>query len=117
MKCPQHVQHESCHNGSYRLVEKNNSIYSEYLGNGDRSSFKEVLDSQPYHGRNKLTETIINSMKNCYILAIRNNRNDLYCMKKAVGTILFHCTEMTKHKTQINVLIVLHGLAVPKTLL
>ena len=32
-------------------------------------------------------------MENYYDLAIRNNRNDLHGMKKAVGAGLFHCTE------------------------
>ena len=112
-----------------RSVEKNNLICSEYLGDGDTSSFKEVVDSQPrielviklecvghtqkrlgtrlpnlvksrkgtanpIHSKNKFTETIINSIQNYYCLAIRNNRNDLYGMKKAVGAILFHCTGM-----------------------
>ena len=31
-----------------RSVEKNNLIYEEYLGDGDTSSFKEVVDSNPY---------------------------------------------------------------------
>ena len=113
-------------------VEKNNLIYSEYLEDGDTSSFKEVADLQPYqnfgiepvklecvghtqkrlgirlhhlvksrkgttnpiYGKNKLTETIINSMQNYYSLAIPNNRNDLYNMKKTIVAILFYCTEM-----------------------
>lgn len=107
-------------------------IYSEYLEDGDTSSFKEVADLQPYqnfgiepvklecvghtqkrlgirlhhlvksrkgttnpiYGKNKLTETIINSMQNYYSLAIPNNRNDLYGMKKTIVAILFYCTEM-----------------------
>ena len=114
-------------------LEKNNLIYSEYLEDGDASSFKEVADSQPYqnfgiepvklecvghtqkrldirlhhlvksrkgttnpiYGKNKLTETIINSMQNYYYsLAIPNNRNDVYGMKKTIAAILFYCTEM-----------------------
>ena len=31
-----------------RSVAKNNLIYSEYLGDGDTSSFKEVIDANPY---------------------------------------------------------------------
>ena len=31
-----------------RSVEKNNLIYAEYLGDGDTSSFKDVVDSEPY---------------------------------------------------------------------
>ena len=32
----------------HRSVEKNNLIYYQYLGDGDTSSYKEVVDSNPY---------------------------------------------------------------------
>ena len=31
-----------------RSVEKNEIIYSEYLGDGDSSSFRDVVESKPY---------------------------------------------------------------------
>ena len=34
-------------------------------------------------------------MQNFYGIAIRQNLNDKYEMKKAVGAILFHCTDIT----------------------
>ena len=46
----------------------------------------------PLHGKGRLTDTIINSMQNFYGLAMRNNVENIYAMKKAVGAILFHCT-------------------------
>ena len=126
-----------------RSIEKHNLIYNEYLGDGDTSSFKEVVDAEPYKkksikpkkkecvghvqkrlgtrlrkvvksyrrekkvmkkgkmvtqiiklsGKGKLTDTIINSMQNYYGLAIRRNLENVYAMKKAVGAVLFHCTE------------------------
>ena len=39
-------------------------------------------------------------MQNCYVLAIHNNRNDLYGMKKAFGAILFHLTEMNDESSR-----------------
>ena len=113
-----------------RSIEKNNLVYHEYLGDGDTSSYKDVIDADPYKdinimpvklecighvqkrlgtrlrnlvksykgtktpigGRGKLTESIINSMQNYYGLAIRNNTTSLYAMKKAVGSVLNHCT-------------------------
>ena len=33
-------------------VEKHDLIYSEYLGDGDTSSFKEVINSDPYTNYN-----------------------------------------------------------------
>ena len=35
-----------------RSVEKNSIIYHEYLGDGDSSSFKEVIESEPYKAYN-----------------------------------------------------------------
>ena len=114
-----------------RSIEKFNLMYTEYLGDGDTSSFKEVVREDPYQqfavtpvklecvghvqkrlgtrlrnlvkkhkgtanplgGRGKLTENIINSMQNFYGMAIRNNTDNLYAMKEAVGAILWHCTD------------------------
>jgi len=110
-------------------IEKNNIIYSHYLGDGNTSSFKDVVKSDPYKdhgvvaeklecvghaqkrvyerlrnlvkshkgtatplsGRNKLTESVC--MQNWCGLAIRNNTDNSYAMKKAVWAILFHRTE------------------------
>ena len=52
------------------------------------------------HGRNKLTESVINSMQNYYGLAIRNNVNNLFAMKKAVGPILYHCTDFADQNSR-----------------
>ena len=114
-----------------RSVDKNKLVYNEYLGDGDTSSFKDVVTSKPYekydidpiklecighvqkrlgtrlrnlvkqhkgtskplHGKGKLTDKIINSLQNIYGLAIRQNCDNLYQMKKAVGAILWHCIE------------------------
>ena len=116
-----------------RSIEKNNLIYSEYLGDGDTSSFKAVVDSNTYKdynispiklecvghvqkrlgtrlrnkvkeykgtetpigGRGQLHEKAINSMQNYYGLAIRQNLDNVYAMKKAIGAILWHCTIFT----------------------
>ena len=47
-------------------------------------------------GRGKLTDKTINSMQNFYELAIRQNLNNLYSMKKAVLAIVWHCCETVK---------------------
>lgn len=116
-----------------RSVKKYNLIYNEYLGDGDTSSFKQVVDAnvykdfnitpqklecighiqkrvgtrlrklvisqkaakKPISGKGKLTEKAINSMQNYYGMAIRNNIVNKYQMKKAIGAILWHCTNYT----------------------
>ena len=52
----------------------------------------------PLHGKNRLTESIINSMQNFYGLAIRRNTNSLYAMKKA--TVEQSCTIVLIFKMQ-----------------
>ena len=116
-----------------RSVMKHNLIYNQYLGDGDTSSFKEVVAANiykdfgvspdklecighvqkrlgtrlrnlvksqkgtknPIGGRGKLTENIINSMQNFYGMAIRSNTTNKYAMKKAIGAILWHCTNFS----------------------
>ncbi len=111
-------------------VEKHELIYENYLGDGDTSSYKDVVASKPYEGygivpvklecvghvkkrlgnrlrelrkkykntetplsgRGKLTDKVINSLQNYYGMAIRQNKGNLYQMKKAVGAVLWHCT-------------------------
>ena len=48
--------------------------------------------STPLTGKGKLTDKIVNSLQNYYGIAIRGNVGNLYQIKKAVGAILWHCT-------------------------
>ena len=64
------------------------------LGSRLRNKVKEHKGtSNPIGGQ--LNEKKINSMQNFYVIAIRQNLNDKYEMKKAIGAILFHCTDIT----------------------
>ena len=66
------------------------------LGTCLRNKVKEYRGiSTPIAGRGQLNEKIINSMQNFYGIAIRQNLNDKYEMKKAIGAMLFHCTDIT----------------------
>ena len=51
--------------------------------------------STPIGGRSQLSEKTIDSMQNFYGLALCQNLNDKYEMKKTIGAILFHCTDIT----------------------
>ena len=57
-----------------------------------RASHKN--SSTPLSGRGKLTDKVVDSMQNYFGLAIRQNQGDLYGMKKAIGAILWHCTNL-----------------------
>ena len=39
-------------------------------------------------------------MKTFYLIAIRENKNDLFSMKKSVGAILWHCTYFNDQETR-----------------
>ncbi len=119
-------------------VAKHNLIYKNYIGDGDTSSYKEVVNSKPYEkydivpkklecvghvqkrlgtrlrdlrkkyknsktpisGRGKLTDKVINSLQNYFGMAIRENKETVLQMKRAIGAVLFHCTdkdENTRH--------------------
>ena len=56
-----------------------------------RNSYKNT--ATPLSGRGKLTDKVINSFQNYFGLAIRQNQGQLYAMKKAVGAVLWHCTD------------------------
>ena len=38
--------------------------------------------------------TNINTLQNYYGMAIRQNASDVYGMKKGVGAVLYHCTDV-----------------------
>ena len=60
-----------------------------------RKSLKGQLlnDGKKISGKGRLTDKVINKMQNYYGLAIRQNINQLYAMKKSVFAILLHLTE------------------------
>ena len=47
-------------------------------------------------GKGKLTDASINYIQNCY--GIRQNTNNIYQMKKNIGAILFHCSNIEPAK-------------------
>ena len=55
---------------------------------------KEVEKIIKLSGKGRLTESIINSLQNYYGLAIVGNKGQLYPMKKAVASVLHHCTDL-----------------------
>ena len=51
-------------------------------------------DRKTLSSKGKLTEKVKNSMQNYYGLAIKNNKNQLFTMKKNIGVVLYHCTAL-----------------------
>ena len=52
-----------------------------------------LSDGKKISGKGRLTDKVINKMQNYYGLAIRQNVNQLYAMKKSIFAILLHLTE------------------------
>ena len=78
LECVGHIQK--------RLGTRLRNTVNEYKGT------KKTLS-----GKGKLLEKHINSMQTFYGIAIRQN-NELVPMKKAIGAILWHCTDFKQHK-------------------
>ena len=56
-------------------------------------SFK-LSDGKPLFGRGRLTDKTVNTFQNFYGMAIRQNKGNLYQMKKTIGAILHHCSDI-----------------------
>lgn len=119
-----------------RSVALHKLRYTEYVGDGDSSSFPEVVNAKPYgdgdvisklecighvqkrvgsrcrtlrkslkgtkladgkgiSGKGRLTDKAMNTLQNYYGMAIRQNIDNLYGMKKAIGAVLHHCCDIS----------------------
>ena len=77
-ECVGHVQKRV--GGRIRRFKKDNS--------------KEIFaDGKKLGGIGRLNEHWINKLQNYYGLAIRQNTHSLITMRKAVGAVLYHCSE------------------------
>ena len=52
-----------------------------------------LADDKKLGGAGRLKEKWINKLPNYYGLAIRQNTHRLFLMRKAVGAVLYHCSE------------------------
>ena len=55
----------------------------------------KLSDGKPLDGKGRLTEKIVNTLQNAFGMAIRQNTNSVYAMKKAIAALLHHysCNE------------------------
>ena len=56
---------------------------------------KLLEDGKKSTGIGRLTDKAINILHNYYGMAIRQNTHSLYSMKKAVGAVLYHCSDIS----------------------
>ena len=53
---------------------------------------KKLSDGKGISGKGRLTDRAISLLENCFEMAIRQN-SDVPFVKKAIGAVLFHCSE------------------------
>ena len=53
---------------------------------------KILSDGKKISGRGRLTDKVINTMQNYYGMAIHQNTNDLFAVRKSVIAMLMHST-------------------------
>ena len=60
-----------------------------------KATNKERLsDGKTLGGKGRLTEKVINKLQNYFGIAVRQSTgNTVYDMKKAIGAVLFHCSD------------------------
>ena len=123
-----------------RSIDQNLLRCTEYIGDGDTSSYKDVTYAKPYGndinimkkeclghvqkrmgtrlrnlrkakkgvlipglqrsgiaGIGRLSDKNINLLQNYYGMAIRQNNDNIYQMKKAIGATLYHCTALEEN--------------------
>ena len=56
---------------------------------------EKLSDGKKISGKQRLTDKIINKMQNYYGMVIRQNPERLFDMKKSIGAVLWHCSDIT----------------------
>ena len=79
LECIGHIQK--------RLGSRLRKLRSQWKG-------KKLDDGKGISGRGRLTDVAINTMQNYFGMAIRQNVGALYAMKKAIGAVLYHCSDL-----------------------
>lgn len=55
---------------------------------------KKLEDGKKIKGRGRLTDKAINTLQNYFGMAIRQNSSSVYLMKKSIGAVLYHCSDV-----------------------
>ena len=79
-------------------VQKRLGTRLRLLRNNHRG--KVLEDGKKILGKGRLTDKAINTLQNYYGMAIRQNTHSLFSMKKAVGAVLYHCSDITKEEVR-----------------
>ena len=61
----------------------------------NEKKLEKLSDGKKISGKGRLTDKIINKMQNYYGMVIRPNPGRLFDMKKGIGAVLWHCSDIT----------------------
>ena len=101
-KCVGHIQMEN-YNGKLECVGHIQKRVGARLRKLKSNSKSNLSDGKPIGGKGRLTDKIINKMQNYFGIAIRQfTGTTVYELKKAVETVLFHCSEASDLNTRHN---------------
>ena len=78
MECVGHIQK--------RLGSRLRTLRQTYKG-------RNLSDGKKLSGRGRLTDRAINLLQNYFGMAISRQNDDVASMKRAIGAVLFHCSE------------------------
>ena len=59
---------------------------------------KKLADGKGVSGKGRLTDKAVTTLQNYYGMAIRQNMGDLQGMRKVVGAVPYHCSELKMKK-------------------
>ena len=61
----------------------------------------KLSDGKLLSGKDRLTEKVINKLQNYFGIAIRQSTGTtVFELKKAIGVVLYHCTDFTEDETR-----------------
>lgn len=59
---------------------------------------RKLADGKGLTGKGRMTDKVINTLQNYYGMAIRQNKDNLYGMKKSVAAVIHHCSSATTNE-------------------
>ena len=80
LECVGHVQK--------RLGTRLRKLRQNYKG-------RKLEDGRGIMGKGRLTDKCINTLQNYFGMAIRQNTSNVYLMKKSIGAVLYHCSDIS----------------------
>ena len=66
----------------------------------DSMKGKKLSDGKGLTGKGRMTNLVMNTLQNYYGLAIRQNKGNVFGMKKSIAALIYHCSENANQDTR-----------------